>query len=219
MLVAAASLFTALFAQAATLITADSAIGSSQLDSEVAIGNIINKAEMKFTGDQNDYTNWTQDPGWNKGSDDDAWGADGTIDDPWVIIDLGAIYNLDTITIWTLNPSIADHSDAVVKRMATEVNVWYSSTGTAGNSGDNPFVAGSDFTSLSSGLTVSTNAGAATNDTPNATITGATMTGVQARWVAVEITDALGNAAQQRKGSLSEVQFFRAEAGTVVSIK
>jgi hypothetical protein len=190
----------------AALIDADSAFGSTDGHSSRTASNLINGSEMSSSGDVNDYSTWSMAAGTSQAGNNVAWQADGSNDTHWAIIDLGAVYNLDTISIWNLNPDTT--TSTYTGREAKTVNVWYSITGVGSN------VALSDaefnstgYTSLSTALSVSKNPGATGPiATPNARLTG--LTGVQAQWVAIEITDNWGTANHGKKGSLSEVQFF-----------
>ena len=144
-------------------------------------------------------------------------GGKGGIDTPWAIIDLGATYNLDTISLWHLNPSHkTSDKDSITSRAARKVSIYYTTTGvgTITNLNDKVFDS-SGWTALGAELDVTRNPGGTTTSNPNLLLTG--LTGVQARWVAIEITNIYGNNNHQNKAMISEVQFFAVSEPSTVA--
>ncbi len=191
--------------QATTLITPTDARASKATALHDAL-DTIDGAGMTVTGDQNVYTHWTNASSSKVTARNDGWMAQASTNTyaPWLIVDLGAIYDLETISIWNMNPS----DDTWVKRSAETVNIYTSTTGFGANNGNNDDDAfdTTGWTGLTNGLTVTQNPGGTTNAAPNGLVTG--LGGVKARWVAFEVTDVYGYLNDRKRASIGEVQFF-----------
>ena len=200
-------------AQAATLITPTDARASKATALHDAL-NTIDGAGMTVTGDQNVYTHWTNASSSHVTAKNDGWTAQASTNTyaPWLIVDLGAIYDLETISIWNMNPA----DGTWVKRAAQTVNIYTSTTGFGANNGNNDDDAfdTTGWTGLTSGLTVTQNPGGTTNAAPNGLVTG--LGGVKARWVAFEVTSVHGYLNDRKRASIGEVQFFATPGSSTV---
>lgn len=202
----AASALLAAPAQAA-LITPASATASSDIHNNNEPVYAINGSGMNFTGDQNDYTNWTM----SAGSGNTAQNTDWMADNPdqvatWLIIDLGETYNLETISIWNFNPGTT--SSTYIGRSSKTVDIYTSTSGVGNNSNNNNSSFDSaGWTTLETGFGLTINPGNAPVAAPNGLLTGGDLTGVQARYVAIAVT-ATNTGARLEKAALGEVQFF-----------
>jgi len=189
----------------AALITPTLATASSDITNNNDPVYAINESGMNFTGDKNDYTNWTM----SAGSGNTAQGTDWMADNPsgvstWLIVDLGETYNLETISIWNFNPGTT--SSTYTNRSSKTVDIYTSTSGVGNNSNDNNSAFDSTgWTSLASDFGLTKNPGNATVSAPNGVLTG--LTGVQARYVGISVTAAqIGS--RLNRAALGEVQFF-----------
>ena len=179
-----------------TLITPTSAIASSGVSGREG-ANAINGREMSVTGDPNVYSNWSMNPSSDDYTKDDGWIASNNsfVHGPWLIVDLGGTYDLDTISIWNFNP--AGGTASAYNRSSVDVNVFYATTGIGENTEGSKQSFDSDvWTTLDSNHTLSTNTSPVTITSPNGLFDALDVT---ARYVAIEVLSvASGNTADRR---------------------
>jgi len=207
----------------ADLITPTSIIaGTDAYSSKTAntreVGNLLDGEEMqlKANGDANNWADWEMNHSGDRYGNGDAWAADTTADTAkWVIVDLGAAYQLDTISIWNMNPN----QTGTIGRSAKTVDIYYtldrSGDGNVANNDSLFSNTGSVWTSYSTGTSVSKNAGDSKVTSPNALLDNM---GITARYIALDFTSTWA-AANLDKVTVQELQFFAiSEPSTLVDI-
>jgi hypothetical protein len=196
-------------AQAATLITPTTAISSKATTDHDALDTIGGEL-MTNTEDDNDYREWSMGASSSPTAKNDGWMADAGVATylPWLIVDLGDTYDLETISIWNMNPSNGNW----VERSVRDVNIYTSTTGfgTSNTSEKDGAFTATDYTLLTSltlaGETeVEQNSGGSMIDNANGLVNGLN---VEARYVAFEVARAYGNNNDRKRASIGEVQFF-----------
>jgi hypothetical protein len=203
LVVAAAALFSALFAQA-DLITPNSVIASSDGNGRDP-DNLYNGVEMvlKSGGVANNWADWEMNASDHKFSNGEGWAADQTSGNAaWVIIDLGANHIVSTMSIWNFNPSAGDYKG----RSAKDLNIYYTSDRSGDGNSDDSKAAFSTtgWTSYSSDLVLSQNAGGSTVTSPNGVLTNMNIT---ARYIAIE-AESVYRTQDFGKVTMQEVQVF-----------
>ena len=200
----------------ADLITPDSVIASSEANSGNAAnsrdaGNLVSSEEMqlKSGGNAHNYADWEMVHSGDTFGNGDAWAGNLSVDQAqWVIMDLGAAYEVSTIIIWNMNP---DDDDSQIGRSAKTVDTYYSLDRFAGSGdgnveGSEALFSGTNWLTLATSTSVLRNPGNTTVTSPNAVLTDV---GVTARYIALNFTDA-HTSSKLDKVTVQEIQVFSA---------
>ncbi len=226
-IVGAAALFSALFAQA-DLITPSSIIARSEdtggTSSQKRLATrLLEGTEMSLTPtgglDADNPDDWQCNPSGGRFGNGTAWSADSNSETAqWVIIDLGATYDLGSISIWNMNPETAD---ATLNRSAKTVYIYYALDRRGdGNTKNNDQLfsnTGGVWANHTTGKNVTKNTYNQIVTSPNAEVDMSTIT---ARYIALDFT-AADNASKLDQLTVQELQVFEAmpPQGTVIFIQ
>ena len=194
----------ALLAQAglADLITPVGVIASGSMSDPE---NMIDESGMRVSGKRNDYRNWSSLPATKNTWYEANWFATTHSPGPWTILDLGSVCDLETISIWSCNPG----ENVPYRRSATKLDVYVCKDQDRNNTHENLAAFNpKGWTLLKRDLAVKPNPGGTVVDTPSALLTGESLKGIQARYVALHIKNVLGGRAELRYATLGEVQVF-----------
>jgi len=170
-----------------------------------AATNTINGSGLDFIGEsghEGDFSKYQYLPGPSAHGEYHDWVAQAesgdSIDDMWLIYDLGSIRDIRALSIFNFNPSVGD----VISRAVKSVDVWVRSDAGYSNSHfDETTFDKTGWTLLASGMQLIQNPGGTIQTVHN--VLG--FTDISGRYVALEIKENYG---YQGIAALGEVQFF-----------
>ncbi|MDZ8120021.1 PEP-CTERM sorting domain-containing protein [Pontiella sp. NLcol2] len=198
-----ASMLTTAVGVHAALIIPTGSTASSESGGR-GVGNLYNGVELVNTGDVNDWTQYSMNPADDNLSKGEGWMANNN-SGAWIILDLGAVYALDTISIWNFNSS----TNQYIGRSVSSMNVYVRSTADTLNvAGSKAAFDSTGWASLQAAAAVSVNPQDTTITAPNAVFDSLTQTG---RYLAFEVDSTSGSDGGSTKyAGMGEVQVFGA---------